>query len=42
MSNSNNLHFLFVLEACFQKSCMNAFRKLGIRRASLVVSFLAF
>jgi hypothetical protein len=25
MSNSNNLHFLFVLEACFQKSCKDVF-----------------
>jgi hypothetical protein len=38
MSNSKLLHFLFVLEACFQqKSYKNVFRKLGIRPCKLYI-----
>jgi hypothetical protein len=39
MSNSKILHFLFVLEACFQKSCKYVFRKLEIRPCKLYISY---
>jgi hypothetical protein len=42
MSNSKVLHFLFVLEACFQqKSYNDVFRKLGICPCKLYIIWLS-
>jgi hypothetical protein len=38
MSNSKILHFLFVLEAYFQKSCKDVSQKLGICLCKLYIS----